>query len=123
MNFYAKSFNGTIKSLSYFEGSPVEDMATDKKNVLHAHLVAPGMELMASDSGKKESESLSGSKVQLSFTFTDQAEQKKIFDALSDGGKITMPLQDTFWGATFGMLTDKYGVSWMFNYDKPGSND
>jgi len=37
------------------------------------------------------------------------------FDALSAGGKITMPLQDTFWGAKFGMLVDAYGVSWMFN--------
>jgi PhnB protein len=40
---------------------------------------------------------------------------------MSDGGKVTMPLQDTFWGATFGMLTDQYGVNWMFNYDKPRS--
>jgi PhnB protein len=37
------------------------------------------------------------------------------FDALSAGGKITIPLQDTFWGAKFGMVTDVHGVSWMFN--------
>ena len=41
-----------------------------------------------------------------------------MFDALSEGGNITMPLQDTFWDATFGMLTDKFGNSWMFNCQK-----
>jgi PhnB protein len=41
---------------------------------------------------------------------------------MSRGGKITMPLEDTFWGARFGMLTDKFGVNWMFNYDKVSQN-
>ncbi|MEO5942947.1 MAG: VOC family protein [Ferruginibacter sp.] len=40
------------------------------------------------------------------------------FAALADGGNITMPMQDTFWGARFGMTTDKFGVHWMFNHDK-----
>jgi len=44
-------------------------------------------------------------------------ELDKVFNALSEGGNITMPLQDAFWGARFGMLTDKYGVSWMFNHE------
>jgi PhnB protein len=48
--------------------------------------------------------------------FDDAAEMTKRFGALAEGGgKITMPLSDTFWGAKFGMLTDAFGVSWMFN--------
>ena len=43
----------------------------------------------------------------------------KTFAALSDGASVTMPLQDTFWGATFGMLQDKYGIKWMVNYEYP----
>jgi PhnB protein len=40
-----------------------------------------------------------------------------VFAALSEGATITMPLQDTFWGARFGMLVDKFGINWMFNFD------
>ncbi len=47
------------------------------------------------------------------------AETKKLFTAFSDGSKIIMELQDTFWGAYFGMLTDKFGIGWMFNREQP----
>jgi PhnB protein len=50
--------------------------------------------------------------------FDDAADMAKRFDALAAGGKVTMPLQDTFWGAKFGMLTDAFGVRWMFNCEK-----
>jgi PhnB protein len=43
---------------------------------------------------------------------------QKAFDALAKGGSITMPLMDQFWGAKFGMLTDAYGINWMFNCEK-----
>ncbi|HYO21728.1 MAG TPA: VOC family protein, partial [Flavisolibacter sp.] len=59
--------------------------------------------------------------VHLSLNFSDAARIQQVFAAMSDGGKVTMPLQDTFWGATFGMLTDQYGINWMFNYDKTGA--
>ncbi len=45
-------------------------------------------------------------------------EAKRLFDALSAGGKITMDLQDMFWGAYYGDLTDKFGIQWMVNYEK-----
>jgi PhnB protein len=50
------------------------------------------------------------------------AELDEKFAKLAEGGKITMPVEDTFWGARFGMLTDKFGVHWMFNYDYPQEN-
>jgi PhnB protein len=53
--------------------------------------------------------------VHVCLDFDDPAEMGKRFDALASGGEITMPLQDTFWGARFGMLTDSYGIRWMFN--------
>ena len=59
----------------------------------------------------------SGTNLSLSLNFNDADEMNKIFVALSEEGKITMELQDTFWGARFGMLTDKYGFDWMFNHD------
>jgi PhnB protein len=45
----------------------------------------------------------------------DEAETTKRFEALAAGGTVTMPLQDTFWGAKFGMLSDAFGIRWMFN--------
>ncbi len=59
----------------------------------------------------------SASNLSLSLNFNDAGEMNKIFASLSEGGKVTMELQDTFWGARFGMLEDKYGFSWMFNHD------
>jgi PhnB protein len=44
-----------------------------------------------------------------------RAETDRLFNALSDGAKVDMPLQDMFWGAYFGSLTDKFGIRWMFN--------
>jgi len=48
----------------------------------------------------------------------DNAEQDRLFKGLSEGGKVLMELADQFWGARFGMLTDKFGTNWMFNCEK-----
>jgi PhnB protein len=60
-----------------------------------------------------------GTNLSLSLNFTDLDSINKTFSALSEGGTVTMELQDTFWGARFGMLKDKYDFNWMFNYDYP----
>jgi PhnB protein len=56
--------------------------------------------------------------VQISLNFDDVAEMTRAFDALATGGKVTMELHDSFWGARFGMLTDAHGVRWLFNCDQ-----
>jgi len=53
--------------------------------------------------------------VHVSLEFEDASDMTKKFSALAMGGKVTLPLQDTFWGAKFGMLTDRFGIQWMFN--------
>jgi PhnB protein len=57
--------------------------------------------------------------VAISITYPSEQKMEASFKKLTDGGKVTMALQETFWGAKFGMCIDKYGISWMFNYDKP----
>jgi PhnB protein len=114
LNFYAKAFNGEIKDLNRFEGSPAEGMSEDKQKVMHANFVAKGIFFMASDGGKETDK---GGMVQLSVNVEDAAELDKVFNAMSEGGNITMPLQNTFWGARFGMLQDRFGVNWMFNHE------
>lgn len=116
LNFYVQALQGEIRDLSRFEGSPAEGMSTDKQKVMHAHFAARGVFFMASDGGN---ESAPGGMVHLSLNFEEGGQIDTVFNALGEGGKVTMPLQDTFWGARFGMLTDKFGVNWMFNYDKP----
>jgi len=119
LNFYVKCFNGTIENLMRFENSPAEAMAKDKQQVLHAHFRAKDLFFMASDNGSNGATEVDGGKVHLSIDFDNAEEQQVTFATLAEGGRVTMPLADTFWGATFGMLTDKFGINWMFNYDKP----
>jgi PhnB protein len=56
--------------------------------------------------------------VHLSINFDDAAQQEKVFNALAENGAVGMPLQDTFWGAKFGMVTDQFGICWMLNHEK-----
>ena len=58
-----------------------------------------------------------GSDFALSINADSEAEADKVFKALSEGGEIKMPMQKTFWNAYFGMFIDKFGISWMMNYD------
>lgn len=69
---------------------------------------------MASDSIPGH-QPIEGNNISLSIDMNDVAEMEKIFGMMARGGKITMPLQDTFWGARFGMVTYKFGINWMFN--------
>lgn len=117
LNFYTKVFHGQIKHLSRFEGSPVEGRTANNQRVLHAQFAAKKICFMASDSADDSWNAQRGNIMHLSVDFDDAGELEKVFKALSDGATITMPLQDTFWGARFGMLTDRFGINWMFNYD------
>ncbi len=58
------------------------------------------------------------SNVHVCLHFDDIPDMKRKFEGLAAGGKVTMPLQETFWAAQFGMLTDAFGVRWMFNCEK-----
>lgn len=122
LNFYASCLDGQIQGLMRFEGSPAEEMSESKQDVLHATFVAKELMFMASDGGKNAPTETDGGKVHLSLNFDSVEEEEKVYNALAEGGRQTMPLADTFWGARFGMLTDKFGINWMFNYDKPGQH-
>jgi PhnB protein len=118
LNFYAKAFDGQILNIQRYDGAPVDEahkpMPADK--IMHAQFHAGDLFLMASDGPIPEG---TGSNVHLSVDNSNVEEQTRVFEALSEGGKVKMPLQETFWGARFGMLTDQFGINWMFNYDKP----
>ena len=117
LKFYEKALNGTIGQISRFKDAPENSMGMDPQKIMHTHFTVDGNVLfMASDGPSDANDS---GMVSLSLNFTDAGSIQAAFAAMSQGGTTTMPLQDTFWGATFGMLKDRYGVKWMFNYDKP----
>lgn len=117
LKFYEKALGGQIGHISRYSDAPENSMGMAPDKIMHTHLAADGNILfMASDGPVDASDS---GIVSLSLNFTDSGSIQNTFAALSDGGTVTMPLQDTFWGATFGMVKDRFGVKWMVNYDKP----
>lgn len=123
-------FNGTAeKAIKLYEtalGAKVEHImhygeapgtsapAGSKSLIMHGVLQIGEWTVMLSDTTPDRPVATEGN-IQIALDFTDPAEMAKTFDALSVGGKVVLPLQDMFWGAKFGMLTDAYGVQWMFN--------
>jgi PhnB protein len=92
-------------------GPPVTAETADR--VMHANFKSAGVNFMASDAtpGKEYGEG----QISLSLSTTDLAEAERVFNRLAAGGNVEMPLADMFWGARFGMLTDKFGIDWMIN--------
>lgn len=116
LKFYEKAFGGEIGHMSRYADAPDNQMGMDPQKIMHTHFNLKGnMLFMASDGPSDASDS---GIVNLSLNYTDAGSMQSAFAALSDGGTVTMPLQDTFWGATFGMLKDQFGIKWMFNMDK-----
>ena len=116
LHFYSKALNGEVVYKQTFGESPMESSESQKDKIMHASFKAGDLNFLVSDSMQGQSVT-SGNNLSLSLNFNDAGEMNKTFSALSEGGKVTMELQDTFWGARFGMLQDKYGFNWMFNHD------
>jgi PhnB protein len=117
LNFYKDALGGEIRSLMRYSEAPEYATEENKNLIMHSEFVAEGIRFMAADEMKPRDNATG--RVSLSIDFDTAEEEEKVFNALSDGANIMMPLQDTFWGARFGILADKFGISWMFNYDKP----
>lgn len=117
MTFYKECLGGELEIMP-FEGAPMELPAGSENLVMHATLVRPGIVLMASDTMPGQSY-ISGTNVSLSINCESRSQADAFFGKLGTGGTITMPMENTFWGAYFGMITDKFGIHWMFNYDEP----
>lgn len=114
LNFYKKSLGGEIEMLSRYGDSPMQTDDDYKQKIIHSRLVFEGNMIMISDTFKGNTVHTHGN-IQLNVEMKDAVAMEKVFNKMAEGGKISMPLQLQFWGATFGMLEDKFGVSWMFN--------
>lgn len=117
MTFYAKCLAAELSIRSFREAEiPVPEGAEDR--IIHARLAKGSMVLMASDT-QPGSPFTPGNNFYVCVDCDGRDETDRLFQALGEGGSALMELQDTFWGAYFGMVTDKYGVGWMFNYELP----
>jgi PhnB protein len=119
-NFYKSVFGGEFAAIMRFKDVPSEykSAAHEDQKVMHIALPIPGGDmLMGSDVPDSMGKATPGTNLQISISPSSEEEAKKIFNGLSAGGKVIMPLEKAFWGATFGMFIDKYGIQWMVNYD------
>jgi PhnB protein len=122
-NFYRSVFGGEFLNIQRFKDTPEGPKVSEKEKDMLMHISLPvgkGNVMMATDTLDSLGQKLTvGNNITLSIETESKAEAEKIFNGLSAGGKVTMPLQDTFWKAYFGMVNDKYGIHWMVSYTNP----
>lgn len=119
-NFYKSVFGGDFPYAGKFKDMPSEYPIeeSDKEKIMHISLPIGNTVLMGSDAaGGFGGDYKEGNNITISINTDSEDEATRIFNGLSAGGKVTMPLNKTFWGAYFGMFTDKFGINWMVNYD------
>lgn len=123
-NFYRSVFGGEFSAggiARFSDVPPSDDMPplpeADKNLVMHIELpILGGHVLMGTDAPESMGFHVNfGNNVYINLEPDTREETKRLFDALSGGGKVTMELQDMFWGAYYGSCTDKFGVQWMVN--------
>lgn len=120
--FYAKALGGKLTEIHRFGSMPPQsgfDLTPEQKNrVMHVGLELPeGQMLMASDMIEGMGPGLvEGNNFSVSVHPDSRSDADHIFTALSEGGVVTMPMADQFWGDYFGSLTDRFGINWMVNY-------
>lgn len=128
-NFYKSVFGGEFGYVGRFnemppaEGQPAMP-AEEANKIMHISLpISKETSLMGSDTGGEWAQGFTtGNNFSISINADSKEEADRLFNGISAGGKVTMPMADTFWGSYFGMCTDKYDINWMMSYDaKPAS--
>ena len=116
MEFYHSILGGDLNMQTYEQSGQAKN-DEDKNLIMHAELKNDWLTFMAAD-GNAEHPVKMGDNISMSLSGEDES-LKEIFDKLAEGGKVDFPMEKQFWGDTFGMLTDKFGVHWMVNLHNP----
>ena len=126
--FYKSVFGGEFPYIGRFKDMPAGEgpklKPGEENRIMHVSLpISKETILMGCDTGGEWASGYSqGNNFSISITADSKEEADKLFKGLSAGGKVTMPLGKTFWSESFGMLTDKFGISWMMSFDEPKTN-
>lgn len=125
-NFYRSVFGGEFTILQRFKDVPdlpgADQMSeSDLDKIMHVSLpIGDKNVLMATDALESMGQKLvEGNNYSISIDPESEEEARRLFEGLSVGGEIEMPLEDQFWGALFGMVKDKFGIRWMVNFQRP----
>lgn len=118
LQFYAEVLGAEVVTMSKFGGSPMEEHTDEEHHdkVMHASIKLGDSTIMASDNIWPGYSPPSGISVTLGIDGIEQA--RKVFNALSEGGKVTMEFEKTFWAVGFGMVTDRFGIPWLVNCEQ-----
>lgn len=116
LEFYKSAIGGTYE-VNRFEGSPMaEQVPADARNkIMHATFKGDGFSFMASDGDLSKTVDAQAGNVSLSLGITDAAQAERVFNALAQGGTVSQPFGDAFWGGKFGVLVDRFGTEWMIS--------
>ena len=122
-NFYRSVFGGEFQYVGRFKDMPPSDgqqaSEGDANKIMHISLpVSRETVLMGSDTSEQFGQVTEGNNFSISVSTTSDQEADRIYNGLAEGGKKTMPMNQTFWGSYFGMTTDRYGINWMVSHDK-----
>ncbi len=124
--FYKSVFGGEFPYIGKFKDAPAEEgeaLSEEALNrIMHVSLPIGNSILMGSDTHPRYGDVGFGDNFSVSINTDSREEADRIFNGLSAGGKVEMPLNDTFWGAYFGMFKDKFGINWMVNFDENAQN-
>ena len=121
--FYEKVFGGKAQCMTFGQMPPGDGPGCDalppgwSDKIMHGQLAVGQGLLMGSDGMPGQYKAPQG--VGLGVSADSSAEAERIFAALSEGGKVTMPMAETFWAHRFGMVTDRFGFDWLINHLKP----
>jgi PhnB protein len=124
MTFYGQCLQAEPGFTPFSAGPPgmlgkAAETASDR--ILHAELSKGPVVLMASDT-LPGMPFIQGNNFAISISCDSEAELQRLFAALGEGGSVTMPLHDAFWGGRFGMLTDRFGIGWMLSFRASGQH-
>lgn len=122
--FYKSVFGGEFPYLGRFKDMPQEDVnkmdPSMGEKIMHVSLpISKETMLMGSDTGGEWASSFKqGNNFSISITASSKEEADRLFQGLSMGGNVTMPMDTTFWGDYFGMWQDKFGINWMMSFNE-----
>ncbi len=121
-NHYKSVFGGEFTYIGRFGEMPPQEGKTmpaeDANKIMHVSLPIGSNQLMGSDTGGEwAAHTVIGNNYSISVSADSKEDADRIFKGLAEGGNITMPLADTFWGDYFGMCTDRFGINWMMSYN------
>lgn len=126
--FYKSVFGGDFGYIGRYKDMPPQEEkpvdSNDAERIMHVSLpISKETVLMGSDTGGEWASNFSqGNNFSISINADSKTEADKLFNGLSAGGNVTMPMNKTFWGDYFGMFSDKFGINWMISFNEEQKN-